>query len=346
MSKRVRKLVGAGRRAALALAGAVGLSSGLGRSPWRRNRLLILCYHGVSISDEHRWHPELFVTAEFLRRRFQLLQRAGCNVLPLGEALDGLARGTLPERAVVLTFDDGFQNFVSRAMPVLQDFRYPATNYLSTYHCQTQTPITSLTIRYLLWRGREMANPGSSVLPADAHERLRDLGSREALARRLDSAQRPMPKAQKQDWLRSLAQDLDVDWAEFLAQRQMHLMSPSEVARAAAAGFDIQLHTHRHRTPDGREAFLSEIETNRRLIASMTGRAPVHFCYPSGVNKPAFLPWLRSSGIASATTCAAGLATRGDDAMLLPRFVDTMAQSEAVFLAWLHGLAAMTRGSS
>jgi peptidoglycan/xylan/chitin deacetylase (PgdA/CDA1 family) len=306
---------------------------------------MILCYHGVSKSDEHRWHPELFVTAEFLRRRFQLLQRAGCNVLPLGEALDGLAVGTLPERAVVLTFDDGFQNFASRAMPVLQDFKYPATNYLSTYYCQTQRPITPLTIRYLLWRGRDVVSPGSGVLPAAARERLSEPAGREQLAGQLDSVQRLMPKAQKQDWLERLAKDLGVDWAEFLAQRQMHLMSPAEVASAAAAGFDIQLHTHRHRTPDNREAFLAEIETNRRLIMSMTGRAPVHFCYPSGVNKPEFLPWLRSNGLASATTCAPGLASRADDTLLLPRFIDTMAQSEPVFLAWLHGLAALTRRS-
>jgi peptidoglycan/xylan/chitin deacetylase (PgdA/CDA1 family) len=345
MSGPARKVAGAGRRAALALASTVGISRSLGRSRWRRNRLLILCYHGVSISDEHHWHPELFVTAEFLRRRFQLLQQSGCNVLPLGEALERLRDGSLPDRAVVLTFDDGFFNFLSRAMPVLQEFGFPATLYLSTYYCATQRPITSLTIRYLLWKGRDAQGPASSVLPQAGHALLRTRAGRDDLARQVDSLQVDVPKEDKQSWLASLAKDLGVDWDELVAQRHMHLMSPSDVERAAAAGFDIELHTHRHRTPDDRDAFLAEIDTNRRQIESMTGRTPLHFCYPSGINKPAFLPWLNSRGIASATTCVPGLATTGDDALLLPRFIDTMAQSETVFIAWLHGLAALTKRS-
>ena len=50
-------------------------------SEWRRRRLLILCYHGVSLQDEHEWNPELFVTPAFLRRRFEILRDRGVRTV-------------------------------------------------------------------------------------------------------------------------------------------------------------------------------------------------------------------------------------------------------------------------
>jgi len=47
------------------------------RSGWRRKRLLILCLHGISIDDEHRWKPSLFMRQEVLRARLAQLQRGG-----------------------------------------------------------------------------------------------------------------------------------------------------------------------------------------------------------------------------------------------------------------------------
>src|SRR5438132_1545578 len=75
------------RNAALAGFRALGGLKWVGASGWRRQRLLILCYHGVSLQDEHEWAPELFVTPAFLRRRFEILRDSGYVVLPLGEAV-------------------------------------------------------------------------------------------------------------------------------------------------------------------------------------------------------------------------------------------------------------------
>ena len=152
------------RNAALAGFRALGGLKWVGASGWRRQRLLILCYHGVSLQDEHEWAPALFVTPAFLRRRFEILRDSGYVVLPLGEAVRSMRRGTLPPRSVVLTFDDGFHNFYAAAVPLLEEFGYPATNYMSSYYCVHQHPIPIVTLRYLLWCGRlPVLAPG--VLP-------------------------------------------------------------------------------------------------------------------------------------------------------------------------------------
>src|SRR5580700_3948806 len=74
---------------ALALLRNAGVFRLVANSSWRRQRLLILCYHGISLEDEHLWRPQLYVPAEVLQKRLEMLRTMDCSVLPLQE---GLAR--------------------------------------------------------------------------------------------------------------------------------------------------------------------------------------------------------------------------------------------------------------
>lgn len=67
----------------LRLAEVMGATQLLSASTWRRRRLLILCYHGVSKYDEHEW-SDLYISPETFRHRLELLVRFRCNVLSLG----------------------------------------------------------------------------------------------------------------------------------------------------------------------------------------------------------------------------------------------------------------------
>ena len=139
----------------------------------------------------------------------------------------------------------------------------------------------------------------------------------------------------------SLAKQLNVDYEEVLEKRILHLLNPDEVKQLAADGVDVQLHTHRHRTPLDRELFLREIEDNRMRIEAMTGQLPSHFCYPSGHYHPLFSRWLQEAGIKTATTCEAGLASLESDPLLLPRLLDGSGRSSVEFAGWLSGVSAM-----
>lgn len=93
-------------------------------------RLAIVMFHGVH--DEplspRCWHV---LDAPGFRRRVEYLRRH-FTVLPLQEALDRLATGTLPPRAVALTFDDGTRNLATHAAPVLRELNLPAAVFLAT----------------------------------------------------------------------------------------------------------------------------------------------------------------------------------------------------------------------
>jgi hypothetical protein len=67
------------KRAFLQAAKGAGLFQLVGSGRWRRNRLLILCYHGVSIDDEHEWNPALYISQADFVRRLTMLEETGTH---------------------------------------------------------------------------------------------------------------------------------------------------------------------------------------------------------------------------------------------------------------------------
>jgi peptidoglycan/xylan/chitin deacetylase (PgdA/CDA1 family) len=330
------------KHAVLRTAKMSGLFATIADSHWRANRLLILGYHGVSVQDEHEWDPNLYITAEHLRRRLQLLQQLGCSVLSLTDGLARLKGGTLPPRAVVLTFDDGPADFAGRALPVLQEFGTPATLYLTTYYSRVRLPVFPPALAYIIWKGRRsdrgVTHPQTgSVLPiasnAQREQTWRSIHDF-AVSNHLDATS-------KDELLRKIATELGVDIDEMRRAQLLHLLTPAQVHALPAGLIDVQLHTHRHCTPRDKAKFMQELADNSAEIVSMRDNStpPRHFCYPSGNYAQAFLPWLQEAGVLSATTCVPGLASAASDPLLLPRLMDSMSISELAFEAWATGFA-------
>ncbi len=324
---------------------ACSLSQAVGNSRWRHRRLLILCYHGIALRDEYRWRPALYMKREMFESRMQFLQRNNYMVLPLGEALSSLYAGELPPRSVVLTFDDGGYDFFAVVSPILAEYGYPATVYLTTYYCEHNRPVFRLLCSYMLWKRSGVLLESSLGTQMELGPRLdlRTVASQREILTRIDSVlQGDRYRASDEgEFSRRLAELLELDFDEMIHSRLLHIMNPQEVAELAARGFDFQLHTHRHRLPEDESRFVREIEDNRAMIRNITKQEPVHFCYPSGEYTAEARLWLTSLGIASATTCDPGIAAPDGDPLLLPRFVDTSMQTHIEFEAWISGIGSL-----
>lgn len=106
----------------LDLLGANHLCCALGRG-----KIRILCLHGVE--DES---SDDAMTSAALRRQLTALARR-YNVVRLEDAVEMLAgRRPALKRCAVITFDDGYRNFLTHAVPVLLDLRLPATLFVAT----------------------------------------------------------------------------------------------------------------------------------------------------------------------------------------------------------------------
>jgi peptidoglycan/xylan/chitin deacetylase (PgdA/CDA1 family) len=331
------------KRRVLGVSSRLGLLSSVRDSAWRQRRLLILCYHSISLEDEHEWSGAYSMSPALLESRLRMLRDGGYNVLPLGDAVRRLYEGTLPPRSVALTFDDGMFDFHARAWPLLQEFGFPATVYLTTYYSDYEQPIFGLLCSYMLWRVRT-SMPRPDVTPlfgTPMRWQLSDAGGRaRAKSDILAFADREQLSAQEQTaWAERLGDLLGIDYAAIRAKRMLTVMTRDEAAEVARAGIDVELHTHRHRTPNDRALFLREISDNRERIQRIREGATPHFCYPSGVYRPDFLPWLREAGVTTATTCDPGLASPRSDPLLLPRLVDTSFLSPLDVQGWMTGMS-------
>jgi len=322
---------------------ALGVFSVAARSRRRSRQLLILCYHGISMDDEHEWAPGLFMSADTFESRLERLRRGGYRVLPLGEAFARLRAETLPPRSVAITFDDGTADFYRKAWPLLQRYGLPATVYLTTYYCERNLPVFPLMLSFLLWKGRgtqaEIELPsGESMLVDATTDESRRLTEVMLLALAHDEE---MSALEKDDLARAVSVALGIDYDDLIERRLLHIMNPDEVRELAARGVDFQLHSHRHRSPLDEERYRAELALNGARITAMTGITPHHFCYPSGTYKPQFEQWLAAEGVVSATTCEPGLAARASHSLRLPRLLDHSTITDVEFDAWLCGLGAL-----
>ncbi|MGD1214221.1 MAG: polysaccharide deacetylase family protein [Terriglobales bacterium] len=328
------------KRACLAAGKFCGLFELAGDSGRRKSRLLVIGYHGVSLADEHQWRPSLFLSPENFRARMETLKKCGCSVLDLSEALDLLYGGALPERAIVLTFDDGTYDFRRIVWPILKEYGYPATLYLTTYWVTMARPVVPVIWSYLLWKKRGSVYRAPKFLGDRAQLDLTtDSGVSKALEQLVSLANAENLDGMQRDAItQELAEILGADYEDIRARRILHLLQPDEVRELAKDGVSVQMHMHHHINPDEEHDFKRNLNENRTYIQDLVGSSPDHFCYPSGRYKPEFLPWLRELGVKSATTCDPGLAFAKTDPLLVPRLVDTSYLSTLEFESWLVGV--------
>ena len=117
-----------------------------------RRLVPVLTYHSVSDDPPapiRRWS----VTPARLRAHVTALRHTGFTGLTVTGLL-ACYRGEreLPERPVVLTFDDGYEDFLREALPVLDDTGFASTLYASSGLLRDERSAADRPGRMLDWR--------------------------------------------------------------------------------------------------------------------------------------------------------------------------------------------------
>jgi peptidoglycan/xylan/chitin deacetylase (PgdA/CDA1 family) len=266
-------------------------------------------------------------------------------VVTLDEGVDRLKDGTLPPCATVITFDDGFHNFYSRALAILKEFSFPATLYVTTYYVLKGTPVFRLVVQYMFWRtSRRVLDVESlngpwtgEIVLEQTPESIRKMWEI------IDYAEQEWTEDKRVDLMRKLGHELDVSYEEIKASRKLSLLTLDELAGLDTSLVSIQLHTHRHRLPVDELEVQREIEDNKECLERIAGQPCVHLCYPSGEWSQAHWPWLEAAQLQSATTCDSGLNYRYTPVFGLRRFVDSDQVAPIEFEAEICGYAPLLR---
>ena len=103
---------------------------------------VILQYHHVSDTTP----ASTSIKPDRFQEHINYLVDNRFNVIPLADALTALAQNkALPEKSIVITFDDGYKNILTTALPILEAHNLPFTLFVSTSLVGTNDRI------YLTW---------------------------------------------------------------------------------------------------------------------------------------------------------------------------------------------------
>ena len=112
----------------------------------------ILSYHSISTNLFGQSHPyyQINTSPEVFSRQLRWLKSQGYQTLSLSEMLAGLASGEDMSKRVVITFDDGYRDFLTEGFPVMKQCGFTATVFLVTDRIRT-TPMRHEGVDYLTW---------------------------------------------------------------------------------------------------------------------------------------------------------------------------------------------------
>lgn len=135
----------------------------------RQARVPILMYHYLSDpppgADKYR--RDLSVSPALFEQQLAYLKGQGYQSITLYDLLDHLAQGApLPEKPVIITFDDGYRDNYANAFPLLQQYGFSATFFVLTDVTSQDAPA------YMTWdQLREMTAAGMDV---ECHARVHE----------------------------------------------------------------------------------------------------------------------------------------------------------------------------
>lgn len=279
-----------------------------------RARLTTFLFHKVPLKADPLTSDELDL--DHFERILDFLTEHG-NIVALSEASAALGRGTLPERAVALTFDDGYAEWVDNVAPVLLRRNLPATFFVTTGQLHGAA----------LWHeriiGAVRALPDQGVALPYGFGNYTDLSSpqrRSQLVADLQTRLKYAPIAERMTALALL---------ESQACRELVLPKRFDAAAVRALhskGFEIGGHTVEHPilnecTPAQARA---EIGGCKEQLEGIIGAPVVLFAYPNGRPGEDYhhdhVEMVKACGYKAAVATSGGAASHDSDVFQLPRF--------------------------
>jgi peptidoglycan/xylan/chitin deacetylase (PgdA/CDA1 family) len=256
----------------------------------------ILMYHSVPARVDESWiAPCNRMRPDTFERQMRFLAHHRC-VLGLDDLLDRIDRGLgIPDRAVVLTFDDGYRDVLEITAPILERYQLPSILYLCTglvgrgenqWADRLQAALRFRTRDVVKLDGLpelDLRVPGSaSILYAHYHDRLLEA------------------RHQERTELLHLIED-GLGSGEPTRRQTLNWEEVRELARRHPR-FELGIHTSNHidLTAVPEHEAIEEVERSVDEFEMELGRRPRHFSFPYSRSTPTLRARLPSLGLRSA----------------------------------------------
>ncbi|XOV86652.1 MAG: polysaccharide deacetylase family protein [Pseudomonadota bacterium] len=292
-----------------------------------RETIPVITIHGVADeAADDLWRPtwqrcstdRLDAVMSVLSRHYQFIS--------LDEMVEMLAgRKPVKPNCMVITFDDGYENNLSQAMPVLQKYAAPLSVFVSTRMLVEREPYWIDRLDYALTQlpdkcfRVENSRFTHEMRWADQDELAAAYKSfREAILEAYDNDYEMIADIEllldelEGQLGRSLTEIFEHDkWSALLTAESLGQLPPD-----VTIGSHTINHVRVDRVDDA--ALRREMTESKQTIESLSGKCD-YFCYPQGVYSDAAARMAKEAGYLAALTGESGTNRAGDDLFKLKR---------------------------
>lgn len=290
------------------------------------SELAIFLFHGVMPRNTKGVRN---YTGKHMRLdNFQLCMSKLCSVgnpISIERATSLLEEGApFPERSFVISFDDGFENNYSVAMPVMVDLGvkpviYVTTNFINLGEQSWIDKIESVV---------EVAKP--CQLKLDWLKDVMSMNNREQKIAFLKEVRHYVKKNPTvdpykfaSDLIDQLGESTVPDYDDYL-DKKLSWEQIRHLSQSGLATIGGHSHTHRILSFLAYEELEFEINTSLHLMQSMAGVTVYHYSYPEGLShcfNDTVIDLLKNSGVRCCPTAIDGTNPIGSNTFLLKRIM-------------------------
>jgi len=269
--------------------------------PARPGQLAVLTYHRVDWPDARPYlsPAQLSATPDAFDRQMTYLAQRG-NVVSVGEVLAAIRDGhMLPPRAVLVTFDDAYEDFSEHAWPVLRRLGLPVTLFVPT-------AFPDHPERGFWWDRLYNAlrcSPDPQVTTPIGSLPVSDPAARRSTFKQLRNHVKSLPHEEAMAWVKTFCAALSAEPAP------SPVLGWDALRQLAAEGVTLGAHTRTHPLVNriSIEQARFEASASRDDLAQALGSALPIFAYPSGGFDQRVVDGLAEDGFELAFTTVRGL---------------------------------------
>lgn len=286
----------------------------------RGSSAAILMYHSVmeDPASQEAYLGEIIHSRKVFRAQMEVVARRfhPTSLHQVGHFLKGA--GEIPDRAVVVTFDDGYRDNYEIAAPVLNELGVPATFYATVDCVERRTLPWPARLRFVLRNTAKECWTDSSggIWPLS-----NDMEREKALLRSCDECCQLTGTVQEK-YVASLSEQLDT---QVPAESGALMMSYDQMRALVRQGHVVGSHTmtHPNMAYVNPEVARCEMTLSKQRLEQELGGPVPHFAYPCPALSPHWteqtVATSRAVGYETAVTTNGGLARKGDDPLRLKR---------------------------
>jgi peptidoglycan/xylan/chitin deacetylase (PgdA/CDA1 family) len=276
--------------------------------------LSILIYHRV-VTEPDPLAPDEVCAREF-DWQLGVLDR-WFTVLPLRDAVARLRAGTLPVRSACVTFDDGYADNVTVALPILRRRGLSATFFLAAGFIDGGRMWNDSVIETM--RRAQGDTLDARCIGLDRMD-ISTVALRRHGIDKLLSALKYLPQEERQVRVDKLAAESDCSLPTDM------MMTTEQVRQLRANGIEVGAHTMTHPILAQLDAERAEgeIRDGKLRLEAIIGAPVTLFAYPNGRPgrdyRPEHVAMVKRLGFEAAVSTAWGVARESSDPYQLPRF--------------------------